>query len=134
MRPRTTIPVLALMLLLAACDGGPTGTTLNPPHGTTTAPATTADENPTGIVGSLRMQGGPRPGIDEPTSGRIAIWKDDRRQLVIHVPDTGAFTADLPPGRYRVIATFGRRLPCEEQTVTVPEDEIIDITIICNIR
>ena len=103
------------------------------PHERTCLDLSEYGSSGSGITGTLRQQGGRRPGIDEPTSGRVGIWSNDRKMVTITVADTGEYSTAITPGTYRITAT-AHRLPCEEQTVTVPEGEIIDITVVCHIR
>lgn len=84
------------------------------------------------VVGELRAQGGRYPGIDVLTTGTVTVWSGESRVAEIAVE--GLFEVQLPAGTYRVTATFGNNLGCDETTVTVEPDESVNVIVSCPMR
>jgi hypothetical protein len=77
--PRTTVPL--------SCVSGISGG---------------AAERPPGIAGTLRMIGGPPPGISQPVAGTVSIESATGSGCDISVSAAGSFDVAVPVGRYTV--------------------------------
>jgi hypothetical protein len=99
------------------------------------------------VTGKLLMEGGPLgPGGQQPGTrsipGVVTFSAAGHRSVSVRVANSGAFTVNLPPGRYRVtgksprIIQVGngtrRELPCSQLlTVTVTAHHTATIAVTC---
>lgn len=96
--PAVTVTLLLMTGSAAACSSS--------------KPATASQHVAAGggtVTGTLRLVGGPPPGVDRPASGEVyAFAKADRAGNAIAKVKTsahGTFTISLPPGTYYLAAT-----------------------------
>lgn len=91
------------------------------------APAATGS-----VAGTLRVHGGPYPGVDKPLSGTVTF--DGRGTQEVTTPD-GTFALELPPGTYIVTGQpqEGRFAPtnCPSETVTVVAERVTTVEVSC---
>ena len=142
----------ALVCVLAACSsphhssGGTTTTTTRPavsapaPRGVATLSCPSgvsggAAERPPGMYGTLRMIGGPAPGVSRPVAGTITIADATGRHCDLPVLATGSFDVMLPVGKYRVSGhspDFGDgKYECSGGVVTVTSARETAVTVVC---
>jgi hypothetical protein len=104
-------------LLVGACSGTSRHSLREPPTSPTsrsTSPTTVplnvcltgvsggALERPSGIAGTLRVVGGPPPGINRPVAGTVRVVSSSGVGCDVSVGPAGFFDVTLPTGRYTV--------------------------------
>ena len=88
----------AVLAASAGCFGSAT-------HATSGASATSS-----GISGTLRLVGGPAPGVRRLTHAKVDVLAGERVVATMRTDGRGRFRLTLPPGRYRFALEGGTDL------------------------
>jgi hypothetical protein len=145
--------VFLVVCLLSACSSShhssePTPLahqlpTTTAPHNVAAAPCLSAVsggavQRPPGMYGTLRMVGGPAPGIDRQVAGTITIQSSS---LVCRVAINAgySFNVMVPPGRYDVTGRspafgFGKYDCTAGGPINVTNAGPVDVEIVCPVR
>jgi hypothetical protein len=153
---RLVVAAAVVVALLAGCDATsrrsslPSPTPVAPPASTSgtkldclVAVSGGAEERPTGIAGTLRMIGGPPPGMNRSVAGTVTIESPSGATCDVSVVAGGSFAVSVPPGRYAVTGHSpnfgsGKYLCSSARQVNVarahPRSNPVSITVVCPIR
>jgi hypothetical protein len=97
-----------------------------------------AAKRPPGIAGTLRMVGGPAPGINRSVAGTVTITSLSGSHCDLRVVAGGSFEATVPVGRYRITGhspAFGYgKYECSGGTVRVTSAGETVSTVVCPVR
>jgi hypothetical protein len=77
------------------------------------------------VTGRLLKQGGQSPG-QRPMPGTVVFAAAGHPQVTVRVADTGIFSVQLPPGRYRVSGPCSQSVP-----VAVTAHHTTRVNLIC---
>jgi hypothetical protein len=88
--------------LPASTTNAPTGPSPTTPLTCLIAVSGGAAERPPGITGTLRLVGGPAPGVNRPSAGTISIVSTTGQGCDVSASRVGSFAVSVPPGRYTV--------------------------------
>jgi hypothetical protein len=97
--------LLVVLLLVSACSNGshaaqhPSSSSVSQPATLTT---TTAPKLAT-VTGTLRMIGGPSPGVNRTVSGNVTATNQSGQRFSTTARDDGNFAMELPPGVYDIV-------------------------------
>ena len=98
-----------------------------------------AAQRPTGISGTLRMIGGPPPGINRAVAGTVTITSVSGSQCSVEIGASGSFDVMVPVGRYTVTGRsprFGNgNYECSAgRTISVTSAGSTSVTVVCPVR
>jgi hypothetical protein len=98
---------------------------------TTSGSGTTSTELIARIVG----YGGPvGPSAPSELSGEIVVYAADGQIVAERSTAQGEAVVQVAPGAYKLKASIGQSVPCEEREVTVKEKQQEPITLACTIN
>ncbi|HUI49207.1 MAG TPA: hypothetical protein VL119_10950 [Acidimicrobiia bacterium] len=132
----TRLFLVACLVFAGACSSGGHSATATV---TTTTPSSTDAVSPSGkIRGTLRIVGGPAPGIDRSIPGTVTAVARSGRQWQATSTAASGFSLDLPLGSYRVSGTSpnvnGGRSPCVVPAlVVVKSDTTTNVQVVCDV-
>jgi WD40 repeat protein len=86
------------------------------------------------IQGTLTAVGGPVPGHPRPTAGVVTVQRDGEEAIRVDVPTGGAFRIDVPPGAYRLSASFGNDLSCGSAAASARPGRVSVVAFTCHMR